>query len=160
VIRHPLWRAYVAFHEQIVSGKLADHRRILMRDYRAKLPEPGEAFANAKTERAAFLVFLHYAQLSVSGQSGQRVDPHWASQTAIIQGFAGFHPLDLVIREDRLPEALGFLEARLASGSWRHLRIGASAGRPGRDLRYEVEAGGGGGLCPRLRGLWLWPLAP
>jgi hypothetical protein len=116
VIRHPLWRAYVAFHEQIVSGKLADHRRILIRDYRAKLPEPGEAFANAKTERAAFLVFLHYAQLSVSGQSGQRVDPHWASQTAIIQGFAGFHPLDLVIREDRLPEALGFLEAEVGVG--------------------------------------------
>jgi hypothetical protein len=113
VIRHPLWRAYVAFHEQILSGKLADHRRILIRDFRAKLPEPGEAFANAKTERAAFLVFLHYAQLAVSGQSGQRVDPHWASQTAIIQGFAGFHPLDLVIREDRLPEALSFLEAEV-----------------------------------------------
>jgi hypothetical protein len=115
VIRHPLWRAYVAFHAQIVSGNLGDHRRILIRDYRAKLPEPGEAFTNAKTERAAFLVFLHYAQLSVSGQSGQRVEPHWASQTAIIQGFAGFHPLDLVIREDRLPEALGFLAAEVGA---------------------------------------------
>ncbi len=116
VIRHPLWRAYVAFHEQIVSGKLADHRRILIRDYRAKLPEPGQAFDTLKAERAAFVVFLHYAQLAVSGQLGQRVEQHWASQTAIIQGFAGFHPLDLVIREDRLPEALGFLEAEVGAG--------------------------------------------
>jgi hypothetical protein len=117
VVRHPLLRAYVAFHDQIVRGKLADHRRILIRDYRAKLPEVGQAFADAGAERAAFLIFLHYARLAVSGQSGQRVDPHLASQTAILQGFAGFHPLDLIVREDRLPQALAYLESEVGAPS-------------------------------------------
>jgi LPS sulfotransferase NodH len=98
VIRHPLLRA-----------QLADQRRILIRAYKADLPDPGQPFADAAAERAAFLVFLHYARLATLGQTGQRVDPNWASQTAILQGFAGFHPLDLVIREDRLTEGLGFL---------------------------------------------------
>jgi hypothetical protein len=113
VLRHPLWRAYAAFHGRIVSGLLEEHRHILTRDYKAALPEPGVAFASIKAERKAFLAFLRYAGLGVSGQSGQPVDPHWASQTAILQGMAGFHPPDLVIREDRLVPALGFLEAEV-----------------------------------------------
>jgi hypothetical protein len=115
VIRHPLLRAYLAFHDLIVSGRLADHRRTLIRDYRAKLPEVGQAFPDAGAEREAFLVFLRYAGLAVAGQSGQRVDPNWASQTAIVQGFAGFHPLDLIVREDRMPQALGFLEGEVGA---------------------------------------------
>ena len=113
VIRHPLLRAHVAFREKIVSGQLADHRRILIRAYKADLPDPGQPFPHAEAERAAFLVFLHYARLATSGQTGQRVDPNWASQTAILQGFAGFQPLDLVIREDRLAEGLAFLAAQV-----------------------------------------------
>jgi Sulfotransferase domain len=113
VVRHPLLRAHVAFHEQIVSGKLADHRRILIRAYKADLPEPGQPFADPDAERAAFLVFLHYARLATSGQTGLRVDPNWASQTAIIQGFAGFQPLDLILREDRLSQGLGFLASEV-----------------------------------------------
>ena len=109
VIRHPLLRAHVAFREKIVSGQLAEQRRILIRAYKADLPDPGQPFADAAAERAAFLVFLHYARLATLGQTGQRVDPNWASQTAILQGFAGFHPLDLVIREDCLTEGLDYL---------------------------------------------------
>jgi hypothetical protein len=115
VVRHPLLRAYVAFHGQIVSGRLADHRRVLIRDYRAKLPEEGQEFPDAKAERAAFLIFLRYAQLAVAGQAGQNVDANWASQIAIIQGFAGFHPVDLIVREDRLPQALAYLEAEVGA---------------------------------------------
>ena len=109
VIRHPLLRAHVAFREKIVSGQLADHRRILIRAYKADLPDPGQPFPDAAAERAAFLVFLHYVRLANMGHTGQRVDPNWASQTAILQGFAGFQPLDLVIREDRLTEGLVYL---------------------------------------------------
>jgi LPS sulfotransferase NodH len=109
VIRHPLLRTHVAFRERIVSGKLVDHRRTLIRAYKADLPEPGQPFADAGAERAAFLIFLHYCRLATAGQAGQRVDPAWASQSAVVQGFAGFHPPDLVIREDRLPQALAFL---------------------------------------------------
>ena len=113
VVRHPLLRAHAAFRNQIVSGQLADHRRTLIRAYKAELPEPGQPFADAAAERAAFLVFLRYSRLATAGQTGQRVNPHWASQTATLQGFAGFQPLDLVIREDRLVEGLGFLAAEV-----------------------------------------------
>ncbi len=117
VVRHPLLRAHVAFREKIVSGKLADHRRVLIRAYKAVLPDPGEDFPDPEAEHAAFLVFLHYARLATSGQSGQRVDPNWASQTAILQGFAGFQPLDLIVREDRLPESLAYLAAEVGLAS-------------------------------------------
>ena len=115
VIRHPLWRAFTAFHSRIVSGRLADHWLILTRDYKAVLPDPGTDFASAKAERKAFLIFLRYVGRSVSGQSGQRVDACWASQTGIIQAIASFHPLDLIVREDRLTQALSFLEAEVGA---------------------------------------------
>ncbi len=113
VVRHPLLRAYVAFHEQIVSGRLSEYRRQLIRAYKASLPEVGEGFADIEAEREAFLVFLHFARLSAAGQTGARVDPNWASQTAVVQGFAGFHPPDLVIREDHLQDGLAYLAADL-----------------------------------------------
>jgi LPS sulfotransferase NodH len=109
VIRHPLLRAHVAFREKIVSGALAEHRRMLIRAYKAMLPEPGTDFPDAEAERSAFLVFLHYAKLSAAGQTGLKVDPNWASQTAVVQGFAGFQQPDMVIREDRLAEGLAYL---------------------------------------------------
>jgi hypothetical protein len=115
VVRHPLPRAFAAFHGRIVSGKLEEHRTILTRDYKAVLPDPGQGFADARAERKAFLVFLRYAQLAVSGQSGHRVDADWASQTAIVQGISGFHPLDMIVREDRLSDALGFLESEVSA---------------------------------------------
>lgn len=115
VIRHPLLRAHVAFRKNIVSGKLGDHRRTLVRAYKAELPEPGAGFADAEAERAAFLVFLHYAKLSAAGQTGLKVDPNWASQMAVVQGFAGFQPPDMVIREDRLAEGLSFLARGVGS---------------------------------------------
>lgn len=111
VIRHPLMRAHVAFREKIVSGQLVEQRRILIRAYRADLPDPGQAFASAEQERAAFLIFLTYARLATAGQTGLRVDPNWASQTAVLQGISAFQPLDLIIREDRQAEALNFLTA-------------------------------------------------
>lgn len=113
VVRHPLLRAHVAFQTEIVSGRLADHRRTLIRAYKAALPEPGRPFADAEAERAAFLVFLNYARLATLGQTGLRVDPNWASQTAIVQGFAGFQPLDLILREDRLAEGLAYLASEV-----------------------------------------------
>jgi LPS sulfotransferase NodH len=109
VVRHPLLRAYLAFHSRIVSGLLPVHRSALVRSYKARLPDPGQAFADAESERRAFLIFLSYARLSVNGQCGQRVDAHWASQTAILQAVTCLYPVDLVIREDLLAEGLAYL---------------------------------------------------
>lgn len=111
MIRHPLLRAHAAFRRKIVQGEAQDLRRILINGFLAELQPPGEPFATVEAERAAFRIFLNYCRLAVGGQTGARVDPGLASQTAILQGFAGFHPLDLVIREDRLAEGLAYLAA-------------------------------------------------
>lgn len=113
VVRHPLLRAHVAFRTQILSGRLAEHRATLIRAHKADLPPPGQEFSSPEAHRAAFLAFLHYAKLSVQGQAGEKVDPNWASQTAVLQGFAGFQGPDLVIREDRLAEGLAYLAAEV-----------------------------------------------
>lgn len=47
----------------------------------------------------------------MGGQTGARVDPSLASQTALVQGFASFQPLDHLLREDRLAEGLAALAA-------------------------------------------------
>ena len=114
VIRHPLLRAHQAFLTQIVSGKLAEHRASLIRSQKADLPPPGQPFLDLAQHRDSFAAFLRFAKLSVSGQAGQRVAPHWASQTAVLQGFAGFQGPDFVFREDRMAEGLAFLAAELA----------------------------------------------
>ncbi|PTE16463.1 nodulation protein NodH [Pseudogemmobacter blasticus] len=113
VLRHPLLRAHAAFREMIVSGRLADQRASLIRLQKADLPPPGLPFADADQHRQAFLAFLRFARLSVAGQTGPRVDPHWASQTAVLQGFAGFQPPDVILREDRLADGLAYLAAEL-----------------------------------------------
>jgi LPS sulfotransferase NodH len=111
VLRHPLLRAHAAFRRMILTGEAADLRRILINGFRAELQPPGEAFATPEAERAAFLIFLNYCRLAVGGQTGARVDPSLASQTALVQGMAGFQPLDHLLREDRLAEGLAALAA-------------------------------------------------
>lgn len=111
VLRHPLLRAHAAFRRKIVQGEAQDLRRILINGFLAELQPPGEPFASAKAERAAFRIFLNYCRLAVGGQTGSRVDPSLASQTALVQGFASFQPLDHLLREDRLTQGLSALAA-------------------------------------------------
>lgn len=113
ILRHPLLRAHVAFRRKIVLGEAQDLRRILINGFLAELQPPGEPFATPDAERAAFLIFLNYCRLAVGGQTGARVDPSLASQTALVQGFASFQPLDYLLREDRLGEGLAMLAAEM-----------------------------------------------
>lgn len=113
VLRHPLLRAHAAFHRLIVSGTRAEVRQLLNRAHKAGLPGPGAPFRDAAHEREAFLAFLRYARLAAGGQMGPKVDPNWASQTAVLQGFAQFQLPDLVIREERLAEGLAMLAAEM-----------------------------------------------
>jgi len=111
VLRHPLVRAHAAFRRKIVMSEAQDLRRILINGFLAELQPPGEPFASTEAERAAFLIFLNYCRLATGGQTGSRVDPSLASQTALTQGFASFQPLDRLLREDRLAEGLATLAA-------------------------------------------------
>ena len=117
VLRHPLLRAHVAFRRKIVLGEAQDLRRILINGFLAELQPPGEPFATPEVERAAFHIFLNYCRLATGGQTGARVDPSLASQTALVQGFASFQPLDHLLREDRLSEGLAALAAETGAAS-------------------------------------------
>jgi len=111
VLRHPLLRAHAVFCARVLGGSLPEMRLRLIRTQGVDLPPSGAAAAlTAEAHRAAFLGFLRLVKQGLAGQAGLRVDPCWASQTAVLQGFAALRPPDVVLREDRLAEGL----ARLA----------------------------------------------
>ena len=113
VLRHPLDRAYAAFEARVISGDMPELRGLLSRSYKVDLPQVGMEFADKDAHRAAFMGFLRFLKLNLGGQTGFRVDVHWASQTAVLQGFAQFQGPDHVLREDRLAEGLAYLAAEV-----------------------------------------------
>ena len=113
VLRHPLVRAYAAFRDRVLTGDLPELRGLLARNYKVELPAVGMDFDDAGPERAAFLGFLRFLKLNLSGQTGFRVDAHWATQTAVLQGFAQVQTPDHVLREDRLLTGLAYLAAEV-----------------------------------------------
>ena len=113
VVRHPLARAYEAFEAMIVTGQYREIRNQLEKVYKLPLPAVGEGYADVAAHRAGFLAFLKWLKLNLSGQTATRVDAHWASQAAVLHGFAQFQSPDMVLREDRLAEGLAFLAAEV-----------------------------------------------
>lgn len=112
VLRHPVARAHSAFCSQILGNALPEIRFALVKTYKLPVPPIGHV-QSLYDHRAAFLAFLRLVKLNLSGQTALRVPQHWATQTAVLQGFAQFQGPDLVLREDRLAEGLGFLAAEL-----------------------------------------------
>jgi hypothetical protein len=108
VLRDPLLRAEAAFRDRILTGALPEIRGHLKRVHKLDLPRPGTPM-DPDAYREAFLAFLRFARLNLSGQTGLRVDAHIATQTAVLQGFASHQGPDLVLREERLAEGLRFL---------------------------------------------------
>ena len=113
VLRHPVARAYAAFVDRVLSGGMPELRGMLARNYNVDLPDTGTDFTEPDAHRAAFVGFLRFVKLNLGGQTGFRVDAHWASQTAVLQGFAQFQGPDHVLREDRLAEGLAYLTAEV-----------------------------------------------
>lgn len=113
VIRHPLDRAHRAFWELEHGGMVQEQRNILSRVHGVHLPKPGQPYTDPKERHAAFLAFLRFLKRNLSGQTGFKTDAGWATQTAILQGFAQFQQPDLVLREDTLKEGLAFLATEL-----------------------------------------------
>ncbi|MDZ4096896.1 MAG: sulfotransferase family 2 domain-containing protein [Paracoccaceae bacterium] len=112
VLRHPVARAHSAFCSQILGNGLPEIRFAMMKTYKLPLPAVGQPQSLAD-HRAAFLAFLHFVKLNLSGQTAMRVPQHWATQTAVLQGFAQFQGPDVVLREDRLVDGLAYLAAEL-----------------------------------------------
>jgi len=110
VLRHPVARAYTAFVEKILPSDVnafAEIRRALRQSYRVGLPReyPHKKFDHEAC-RAAFIDFLGFVKSNLAGQTSLRIDPAWASQTSIVQGFSSVLPPDRILREDELPAEL------------------------------------------------------
>ncbi|PJE31236.1 Sulfotransferase family protein [Pseudooceanicola marinus] len=113
VLRHPMARAHAVFCEKILSGKFTEIRKILRQRY--SLPIPGKPNGDYSLEqhREAFGLFLDFLKANLAQQTGLRIDPHWASQSALLEGMAQFATPDLVLREEEMAEDLPRLAARL-----------------------------------------------
>ena len=117
VLRHPVARAHDAFCRQILSGQFGQIRDQMEKIHKLTLPAAGKDYPDVAAHRAGFIGFLKWIKLNLSGQTGARVDAHWASQAAVLQGFATFQGPDVVLREDRLAEGLAFLVAEVGQNA-------------------------------------------
>ncbi|AKO98332.1 hypothetical protein MALG_03188 [Marinovum algicola DG 898] len=117
VLRHPLARAHHVFCQRILSkgpqsfGRI---RRVLTNRHDLPIPEdwPDPAY-DATTHRAAFDGFLEFIRANLAGQTNLRIDPHWASQSGILQGMGDLCLPDMVLREDEIAEGLARLAAQV-----------------------------------------------
>jgi hypothetical protein len=115
VVRHPVARAHAAFCDEILSGRFGELREVLRNDYKLPLPAgSGPLTLPPGAFRMAFLAFLRFLKGNLNGQTSLRIDGAWASQSAVISGFAQFALPDLVAREDRLAADLAYLASALA----------------------------------------------
>jgi hypothetical protein len=117
VLRHPVARAHDAFCTQILSGSFRQIREQMQKIHKLGLPEVGKDYPDVAGHRDGFIGFLRWVKLNLSGQTSSRVDAHWASQAAVLQGFAGFQGPDVVLREERLAEGLAFLAAEVGQSA-------------------------------------------
>ncbi len=117
VLRHPVARAHSAFCDKILEtgpGTFAEIRENLRKSFQVALPvgSVGPDYDDT-AHRTAFIAFLIFLKANLAGQTNLRIDPAWASQTAILQGFAGFVTPDMVLREATLMQDLNGLLAQV-----------------------------------------------
>jgi len=113
VIRHPLVRAHAVF-ERFLRGEFPVIAQALRSAHGLVLPgrEARKGY-DAAAVRDDFLGFLRFLRANLAGQTGLRVDPAWATQSAVVSGFAGFGLPDRVLREETLSEGLAQLAAEV-----------------------------------------------
>lgn len=116
VIRHPVARAHAGFCDFILKtgpGTYGEIRQTLRTDHGLPLPDDaGDARYDQDQHRAAFLAFVRFLKTNLGGQTSIRIDPVWASQSQVLQGFSQFSQPDMVLREDQLPDGLAYLAAQ------------------------------------------------
>lgn len=125
VLRHPVARAHHAFCEKILNRAENSYpriRRYLEKNYGLILPSSGAKF-NPEQHTAAFKSFLAFLKPNLNLQTNIRVDSHWASQSAIINGFADFCLPDQIIREHQLQESLTVICTQLGIEAVRKFEV-------------------------------------
>lgn len=113
VLRHPVARAHAAFCDKILikgPGCYRDIRRTLRQAYKLPIPGgwPDEGYDLA-AHRTAFVAFLTFLKANLAGQTALRVDAHWATQGALVEGMAQVGAPDLILRENEMGPWLGAL---------------------------------------------------
>lgn len=111
VLPHPVQRANRLFRAIFVDSLHPKLRDQLGHSHKIRLAPDDRADPAAR--RAAFGQFLDFLRPNLRGQTAQRVEPIWASQAAILQGFAEFALPDAVIREADMEQGLHDLCAGL-----------------------------------------------
>ncbi|MEL7091419.1 MAG: nodulation protein NodH [Pseudomonadota bacterium] len=110
VLRHPVARAHTVFCTRVLNtgkGGYGGIRATLARRYKLPLPDdPMDQSYDKVAHRAAFAAFLSFLKANIAGQTAIRVDPDWATQSKIIEGFSEFALPDMLIREDQLQSEL------------------------------------------------------
>lgn len=114
VLRHPLARAHAMFCAFLSSDLQPELRPYLAKFHYLPLPPQGMAFQTDADFRAAFLVFLNFLKRNLAAQTGLKVLTQFASQTAVLQGFAALGMPDTILREEELPRGLARLAQDLA----------------------------------------------
>ena len=125
VLRHPLHRAWDAFLHLLTDAR--PELRQLMRDvHRVALPEDA-ALAELGDDQspALFRDFLGFLRRNLNAQTTLPTHPHWASQTEVLAGYSRFAQPDMLVRESRLAEDLGFLCRQVGIDDARLDRIAA-----------------------------------
>ncbi|MGX9352521.1 nodulation protein NodH [Shimia sp. W99] len=118
VIRHPVLRAHHAYCARILSTGEGSYRRIrntLRKVYKVPLPKdgPGDDY-DVAAHRAGFLAFLEFVKANLAGQTGLRLDAHWATQSGALRGFGELALPDMIIREDEMQSYLPALAMQVA----------------------------------------------
>lgn len=143
VLRHPAARAHHAFCKRILNsgpGSFPKIRKTLCQLYKMPLPKSGipEGYDTAQ-HRAAFLVFLDFVQDNIQGQTSQRIDPNWVSQSEILKGFASVGQPDFVLREWELSQMLPILAGQVGYTTPPKMTQGAADGPITLDQIYDAE---------------------
>jgi len=120
VLRHPVARAYNSFCRFILPDDrpaYEDPRKVMRQRYKLPIPAktPGDDWREAE-QKQAFMAFLEFVKPNLDGQTSVRVDPAWATQSAILQGFAQVMTPHHLVQEEEMATALPAL-ARAAGVS-------------------------------------------
>ncbi|MCY4180608.1 MAG: nodulation protein NodH, partial [Litoreibacter sp.] len=105
VLRHPLPRAYQAYCDCVLTpadARLEELSDLLCKRYNVVQPDQNDS-ASVKDSFSQFLSFL---KGNLAGQTSLRVEPCWASQTALLDGISSVQAPDFVFREEQMSRDL------------------------------------------------------
>ncbi|MEM6309798.1 MAG: nodulation protein NodH [Pseudomonadota bacterium] len=137
VLRHPLARAHHVFCAKLLDRgdeSFSQIRKVLQKSHKLELPDnPSDTSWGLEAHQAGFLAFLKFLKSNLAGQTSVRVDPSWATQSAILQGFANFMLPDAVVRETDMGVDLPGLAAKVGS------QITGAPQRSAPDMPYALN---------------------